>query len=122
MTPIRHPLSPDTRLLRPDRIFVPVLECLCRGLERAGVIRRFVARNSCPVHRFCRRVGPGELFDDVAELSLRIGKILLPELRVPESELQLTEEIVNWKKSLDPMLLLPVGIDDEHGGRPVDAE
>src|SRR5207253_11271100 len=85
-------LTPDRGLLRPDRVLVSIFECLCGGFERAGIVGRFVAGNARPVHRLSGSLGARQFLDHIAELPLGIGEILPIELRVTQTELELTQE------------------------------
>src|SRR5438105_4213084 len=87
-------LAPDARSLRPARISISILERLGRCLQRAGVVARLITRHTGPIHRLGRRLGVGSLLHHITELPLGVLKIVVRELGVPQSELQLAEEIV----------------------------
>src|SRR5881392_3329074 len=100
MTPMRGS-TPDTRFLRPDRVFVSILERLRGGFEGARIVTRLVPRNARPVHRLGGRIGAGHLFADIAELALSIGVVALLELSVAKSELQMAKEFFGREEALD---------------------
>src|SRR5438067_4080517 len=99
-------LCPDRRLLRPDRLFVSILERLRGGFEGARIVTRLVPRNARPVHRLGGRIGAGHLFADIAELALSIGVVALLELSVAKSELQMAKEFFGREEALDAIELL----------------
>src|SRR5438067_10029494 len=115
-------LCPDRRLLRPDRLFVSILERLRGGFEGARIVTRLVPRNACPVHGLCRGVAAGHLLAHIAELALSVRVIAFLELRVAEAELQMAEEFFGREEALDAIQLLALAVDEQNRRRPVDSE
>src|ERR1043165_614027 len=103
---------PDARLLRPRRVFIPLLERL-RGLAQGSAVARpLVLRHPRPILRLGRRIAVRMPLHDLPEAPLRLVEALGHERRVRQAELDMRQEVVARQEALDAVPLLPLAVED----------
>src|SRR6266850_7872992 len=112
-----RPLStstPHRRLLRPRAVLIPLGKRAAGRLERRRIPRCLIRRDTRPVQRFGRCIGPRELLHDFAEPALGLGPLLLGKRQLRSSQHQLRQQVIRGKETLNAVLRDAVRIEQQN--------